>query len=99
MPDINAAMTTATASMINAIGKTVTVGGVSITAIFDNDYQSINLDSGEIGSTGPALHCKTSDVSTAKHGTAAVVDSVNYTVNGPPEPDGTGLTVLKLRKA
>lgn len=96
--DLNAAMTTATAEMIDLIGMTVTVGGTSITAIFDNAYQSINLDTGEIGSTGPALHCKTSNVSTAKHGDAVVVSSVNYTVAGPPEPDGTGLTVLKLRK-
>ena len=97
--DINAAMTTATANMINAIGMTVTVGGASITALFDNEYVDINLSMGEVGSSAPALHCKSSDVSTAVKGTAVVVSSVNYTVSHPPKPDGTGMTTLILKKA
>ena len=101
--DINAAMTTATGGMIDAMGMTATYtpqGGdaTEITILFDNEYQEIDLVSGEVSSASPAAHAKTSDVSGAKQGDALTVSSVNYTVT-VVKPDGTGLTTLVLRKA
>jgi len=97
--DINAAMTSATADMINSIGMTITVGGVSKIALFDNEYIDISLTDGDVGSSSPAVHCKSSDVSAAVKGTAVVVSAINYTVAAPPKPDGTGMTVLVLKKS
>lgn len=103
--DINAAMTTATASMINSIGGaspvayTPALGAtLYITALFENEYQEINLVSGMVSSAAPALHCKTTDVSGAKKGDTVVVNSVTYSVT-EVKPDGTGMTTLVLRKA
>lgn len=97
--DINAAMTTATANMINAIGKTITVGGVSITADENHEYVEMQMAMGNVGSMDLAVNCISSDVSTATKGTAVVVDGVSYTVSHPPKPDGTGMTTLVLKKA
>jgi len=80
-------------------GQSVTVGGATITAIFDNPYKEIDLQSGQVASRDPQLHCKTSDVTGATKGTTAVVDAVNYTVAEPPMPDGHGMTTLVLKKA
>ena len=97
--DINAAMTAATDEMINAIGMTVTVGGKSIIALFDNEYIDVNMSMGDIGSSAPAIHCKSSDATGAIKGTAVTVSSVNYTVSAPPKSDGTGMTTPLLKKA
>lgn len=101
--DINAAMTTATASMIDAMGMSATYtpqGGdaTEITVLFDNEYQEIDLVSGAVSSASPAAHCKSSDVSNAKKGDALMVSDVDYTVTAV-KPDGTGLTTLILRKS
>lgn len=103
MTDINAAMTTATGQMIDAIGLNATytpAGGVAATikVLFDNEYELIGLLGGAVSSTGPAAQCKTSDVSSAKKGDALTVSGVNYSVT-EVKPDGTGMTVLMLRKA
>lgn len=83
---------------LTAFGETVTVGGTDITAIVDTEYSALNLGIG-IESSDPQITCKTSDVSSAQHGTAVTMRSASYTVSGPPEPDGTGMTVLKLEEA
>lgn len=70
---------------------TATVGGVSVSAIFDNGYNAVM---GIDGST-PVITAKSSDVSSAVRGTAVVVDGVSYTVQGI-EPDGLGITRLIL---
>jgi hypothetical protein len=101
--DINAAMTSATVAMINSIGLSATYtsdSGIpaSITVLFDNDYQGIDLASGQIMSSGPAAYCKSSDVPNATQGDEMTINGVLYTVIGI-EPDGTGLTILRLKEA
>lgn len=103
MPDINAAMTSATAMMVDAAGMSATYtaqGGspATITILFENDAASIDLGMGSVTSSGPRAFAKTTDVPTAKKGDALTVSSVNYTVTDV-RPDGTGGTELILRKA
>ena len=74
----------------------VTVDGNPINAIFDNAYVQVGFDGVTVESVGPALLCTTADVSSAVQGTAAGVNAVNYTV-GEVLPDGTGMTLLRLR--
>lgn len=71
-----------------------TVGGVPVGGLFDDAY----LDPLGMSGSQPALLCASADVSTAIHGTAVVVDLVNYTV-ASIQPDGTGMTRLLLQEA
>jgi hypothetical protein len=80
-----------------AQGGTCTVGGVSTEGIFDAAYSDV-LD---MSGSRPALVCVSADVSTAKQGTAVVVNSVSYTVGSKqdsPEDLGPGMTRLLLQK-
>lgn len=86
-------------TMLSDFGQTATVGGVSITAIFDNEYIDVNLSMGDVASASPAIHCKSADVTTAAKGTAVTVGGASYTVSHPPKPDGTGMTTLVLKKS
>ena len=72
-------------------------GPSTIKVVFENQYQSIEMLSEGVGveSTGPAATCKTSDVSTAKHGDTLAISGKIYYINGV-QPDGTGLTRLLL---
>jgi len=55
---------------------------------------------GEFGSVvagnKPVLLCISAEVSAAENGTALVINSVNYTISGAPQPDGTGVTRFEL---
>ena len=102
--DINAAMTTSTTAMINSIGKTATytVAGnpattVTITILFDNEYKSVDMETGAVMSTAPMAYCKSADVSAFTQGRVLTIDTVSYTVTDL-QPDGTGMTTLILRK-
>jgi hypothetical protein len=72
-----------------------TVGGASVTGIFDAAYD----DAMGIGGSGPVFRCASSAVVSAVAGTAVVINSANYTIAGPIENDGTGMAVLRLRDA
>lgn len=74
----------------------VTVDGNAVNAIFDNDYVAVGFDGVEVESLGPVLQCATADVAATVQGTAVVVNAVNYTV-AEVRPDGTGMTLLRLR--
>ena len=82
---------------MTSFGQAVTVNNVSITAIFDNEYAGFSGLGVGIDSNEPILTCKSADVSTAVQGTAAVVGGVTYAVVGV-EPDGTGITTLRLEQ-
>lgn len=70
-----------------------TLGGVAVDAIFDNGYnEAFGMDG-----TAPVILVKSSDASSTVRGTAVVLDSVSYTVQGIM-PDGTGMTRLILEK-
>lgn len=71
-----------------------TVGGAVVEALFDNAFSFAGI---EIEGVDALLHVKTADVTSAAHGTAVVVNAVNYRVCGI-EPDGHGVTVLRLER-
>lgn len=76
-------------------GIIATVGGVACTAIFDNAYaQSLGFTAG----TAPVLLVAASAVPTVAPGDAVEVPAGRYTVAGI-EPDGTGITLLRLEAA
>lgn len=79
---------------------TVTVGGSSVNVIFDADYVAVDVGTGVMSSVGPVILCDESDAAVAAvvEGTAVIVNAVNYTV-AEIQPDGTGMTMLRLRRA
>lgn len=76
-------------------GVSATVGGVACVGIFDNVYaQSLGFTAG----TSPTLIVKAADVPAVAQNTAVVVPAGSFTVTDV-EPDGTGLTLLRLDSA
>jgi len=79
---------------LDMLGQAVTVAGVSVRTVFDADYG----EAFGVGTSVPAITCATADVSAAVLGTAVTVGATAYTVRAV-EPDGQGVTVLKLQKS
>lgn len=75
-----------------------TIEGVDVPGIFDDAY----IDPLGIASTEPMFHCRTSDLAAitpaVARDTAATINGTGYTVQNI-EPDGTGMTLLKLNEA
>jgi hypothetical protein len=72
-----------------------TLGGVAVRVIFDAAYSEPlgNMVEG----TGPVATIATADAAGAVHGTNLVIGATTYKVRGI-EPDGTGVTLLRLEK-
>ena len=71
----------------------ITVNGLPARGIFDNGFAS--TFSGMVDGTSPVLHML-SAVPVAR-GDTAIISGASYTVTGV-EPDGTGVTQLRLDK-
>lgn len=68
------------------------VGGVAVNGIFDAAYAGpLSMDG-----SSPILWVKSASVPTVAQGDSVVVGATNYTVAGI-EPDGTGITQLRLQ--
>ena len=81
----------------SAITYTPTGGSAkTIYGIFDADYSEFSPLDGEVATSEPSVLCKTSDVAAIKTNEPVVIDGVTYRINGPGEPDGTGLTRVRL---
>lgn len=76
-------------------GVTATVGLVSCRGIFDSTYAA---PLGFTAGSSPMLIVEASAVPAVAQGTAVSVAGGSYTVTAV-EPDGTGLTVLRLQEA
>lgn len=72
----------------------LTVNGVPARGIFDNAYAE--AFSGMVGGTSPALILQSSVA--VQRGHVVVVDGTGYTVTSV-EPDGTGITLLRLAES
>jgi hypothetical protein len=79
---------------LEVFAEQATVGGTVISVIFDDEYGEALGVSG----TSPAIWCKSSDVAAVAVGAAVTVGGGSYTVAGI-EPDGTGVTVLRLQRS
>jgi hypothetical protein len=75
-------------------GTEATYGAASVIGIFENQYVEVN----GVGSTKPTFLCSESDVSGIANGSTITINAVAYTVAGPPQEDGTGLTLLILQE-
>jgi hypothetical protein len=75
-------------------GIAATVGGVSCTGLFDNGHAAAF----DVAGTAPSLLLPDSSAASAAHGTAVTVGGHSYTV-AAIEPDGTGMTLLRLEAA
>lgn len=82
----------------SGFGQAVTVNGASLNAIFENGYRAGNIGLAGMAAYGPTLLCRTADLSADPVGQAAVVNATNYVV-AAHEPDGTGVSVLRLERA
>jgi hypothetical protein len=72
-----------------------TLNGVSVTGIFDNEYfEPLGND---VQGASPIFTLPTSSASSAAHGQSLVIGATTYKVRGV-EPDGTGVTTLRLEK-
>jgi len=71
------------------------IGTKIVRGIFDADYaEAFDIVSG----SQPSLLCLTTDIADMARGASIVIGDVGYTVEKPPQPDGTGMTRLMLRK-
>lgn len=72
-----------------------TIAGLPVVGIFDAEYQLQDMASG-IMSTAPVLTLASANVPANVVGSSVVVNGLTYKVV-EPMPDGTGVTVLRLR--
>lgn len=75
-----------------------TVGGVAVQAIFENDLALGRVGLMGMASVQPTLMLPTSSVAADPVGLAAVVNGTSYVV-ASHEPDGTGVSLLRLERA
>lgn len=76
-------------------GVDATVAAVAVRGIFDNDFlTTLGITAG----SGPVLLLPTASVGSAVQGSAVVVAAISYTITAL-EPDGTGMTLLRLQEA
>jgi hypothetical protein len=87
-----------TAAFFTDFGQTATVGGVSVSGIFDKGYALGSVGAMGMASSQPTLTLATASVPASPVGTAVVVGGGNYLV-GAHEPDGTGMSRLLLEAA
>jgi hypothetical protein len=72
----------------------LTVDGVAVRGVFDNPYAA--AFGGMVGGSGPQVFVPSETV--VSRGSAVVIGAKTYTVTGI-EPDGTGITLLRLDDA
>lgn len=73
-----------------------TLGGVAVRGVFDNSSQTFEAGPG-VFSTGPVFLLPSADVPVNATQLALVIGADTWSVV-EVEPDGTGVTVLRLRK-
>ena len=78
-------------------GETVSLGDIPVTCIFDNAHLPAGLMGVEFESRNPVLLVMDADLPADAHDLPVTVRGVEYEVINV-EPDGTGLSVLQLRR-
>jgi hypothetical protein len=87
-------MNFAPAAFLSDFATAITVGGVSGKGIFDEAY----AEAFGVASVGPQLTVRAADFPAAAAGQAVTVGARTFKIAAPPEPDGTGVVVLRLHK-
>lgn len=79
----------------NLANATATLGGVAVVGIFDSEYLLQDMG-GSMAASGPVFTLASAYVPANVTGLLLVVNGMTYKVV-EPMPDGTGVTVLRLR--
>jgi len=80
-----------------AITHTPTGGdATTIYGIFDANYSEFSPFDGDVATSEPSVLCDSLDVAAIKNNEPMVIKGVTYRINGPGEPDGTGMTRVRL---
>lgn len=74
---------------------TILIDGREVRARLDMPF----AESLRIGTAATSVTLADADVGDASIDTPVTVRGLDYKVGGPPEPDGLGFTVLRLRRA
>ena len=86
------------ASFGNADVIDVWAHGLPVSAVFTDSYKGIDLNSGTIATSDPMLHFSDGAILTLMQTDRFVVGTTAYDIINI-EPDGTGLTLVRLKKA
>jgi hypothetical protein len=84
-------------------GSVATIAGVDIDVLYDAEYVAADAEDIYAEQSGPAITGRTSELAAVSHDQAIIVyDRLNPTVGinykaVDRKPDGTGITVIKLR--
>ena len=73
----------------------IMINGVEVDAVFHDAYNELGLGVG-MESSSPYLEMLSSDAANIDGTTAITVSGVLYSAVMPVEPDGTGMTVVRL---
>ena len=73
-------------------------GGDEVNVIFDNEYVAAALLGQEVATSQPMATGLTTDLENVSAGNTIEIRGITYTVSEPPHPDGTGMTVLILKR-
>lgn len=82
-------------AIVDDCGVTIQVGSGEIRAVYDNPYAALTDDYGIVGGSQRILYCVSGDVTSLKIGSSVTIDGKTYKVISI-EPDGTGLTTIKV---
>jgi hypothetical protein len=80
---------------VSEFASNATLAGVPVVGLFDNTYNGFDMG-GSVAGASPRFTLPTASVPGGVVGLALVVNSTTYQVVNH-EPDGTGLSVLRLR--
>lgn len=80
-------------ALLKAVGEQILIDGVSVWAVFRNAY----FESLEVSGSQPVASCRSSDVSAVTRSSIVVSNGITYRV-AVIEPDGTGMTLLRLER-
>lgn len=69
-----------------------------VVGIFDNQHLSLDLGAGSVSTSELQFMCRTSDAVGFTQGDTLDMDGVVYEITDV-QPDGTGITVLRLHRA
>lgn len=72
-------------------------GATNVTVIFDNNFEMLNIQTGEIEGASPQCAIKTAAIANITHGKTLAINGTTYLIRGV-QPDGTGMTRLILSK-
>lgn len=75
----------------------VRINGELVDAVFHNAYNELGLGVG-MESSSPYLELLSSVANSVTSSTAISVSGVNYKAVMPLEPDGTGMTIIRLEE-